>query len=266
MEGRVLGIRRKSRKDKKRSRSKRTREPKRSRKDSKRSRSERAREPKRSRKDEKRSRSPKIHERDIKYLKDAVAKMKYEKEGPSLETSKEDLLRAIEVAKNEITRLNEECAFHRARAEEAEKRAENAEWHRKQAYWGKGQGKSWKNPSTSWRNPKPYADESSWKKDDWKAAGWQLPAKKKDDRVETPGPKLVDLEEEDKEGKPDQEEDEIAAAHRAVLQDAVKESYAEPYRVKSVKELSESGFRALRPRRSTSRRSSLRSGRMKPPR
>ena len=228
----------KSRKDEKRSRSKRTREPKRSRKDSKRSRSERAREPKRSRKDEKRSRSPKIHERDIKYLKDAVARMKYEKEGPSLETSKEDLLRAIEVAKNEITRLNEECAFHRARAEEAEKRAENAEWHRKQAYWGKGQGKSWKNPSTSWRNPKPYADESSWKKDDWKAAGWQLPAKKKDDRVETPGPKLVDLEEEDKEGKPDQEEDEIAAAHRAVLQDAVKESYAEPYRVKSVKELS----------------------------
>ena len=164
--------------------------------------------------------------------------MKYEKEGPSLETSKEDLLGAIEVAKNEITRLNEECAFHRARAEEAEKRAENAEWHRKQAYWGKGQAKSWRNPSTSWRNPKPYADESSWKKDDWKAAGRQLPAKKKDERVETPGPKLVDLDEEDKEGKPDQEEDEIAAAHRAVLQDAVKESYAEPYRVKSVKELS----------------------------
>ena len=56
--------------------------------------------------------------------------------------------------------------------------------------------------------------------------------------MKIPGPKLVDLEEEDKEGKPDQEEDEIAAAHRAVLQDAVKESYAEPYRVKSVKELS----------------------------
>ena len=57
------------------------------------------------------------------------------------------------------------------------------------------------------------------------------PAKKKDDRVETPGPKLVDLEKEDKEGKPDQEEDENSA-HRAVLQDAVKKSYAEPYRVK----------------------------------
>ena len=42
--------------------------------------------------------------------------------------------------------------------------------------------------------------------------------------------------EEGKEGEPDQEEDEIAAAHRAVSQDAVKESYAEP--VKSVKELS----------------------------
>ena len=189
----------KSRKDEKRSRSKRTREPKRSRKDSKRSRSERARKPKRSRKDEKRSRSPKIHERDIKYLKDAVARMKYEQEGPSLETSKEDLLRPIEVAKNEI---NEKCAFHRARAEEAEKRAENAEWHRKQAYWGKGQGKSWKNPSTSWRNPKPYADESSWKKDDWKAAGWQLPAKKKDDRVETLGPKLVIWRRKTKKGSP----------------------------------------------------------------
>ena len=96
----------KSKKDEKRSRSKRTREPKRSRKDSKRSRSERTREPKRSRKDEKRSQSPKIHEKDIKYLKEAVARMKYEKEGPSLETSKEDLLGAIEVAKNEITRLN----------------------------------------------------------------------------------------------------------------------------------------------------------------
>ena len=76
----------KSRKDEKRSRSKRTREPKRSRKDSKRSRSERTREPKRSRKDEKRSQSPKIREEDIKYLKQAVAKMKYEREGSSLET------------------------------------------------------------------------------------------------------------------------------------------------------------------------------------
>ena len=53
--------------------------------------------------------------------------MKYEREGPSLETSKEDLLEAIKIAQGHIKGLTEECAIYKARAEEAEKRAENAE-------------------------------------------------------------------------------------------------------------------------------------------
>ena len=56
--------------------------------------------------------------------------------------------------------------------------------------------------------------------------------------METPGPTLVDLDEEDKEKGPAKEEDEIAEAHRAIQQEAIKESFADPYRVKSVKELS----------------------------
>ena len=56
--------------------------------------------------------------------------------------------------------------------------------------------------------------------------------------METPGFTLVDLHEEDKEKGPAKEDDEIAEAHRAIQQEAIKESYADPYRVKSVKELS----------------------------
>ena len=53
--------------------------------------------------------------------------------------------------------------------------------------------------------------------------------------METPGPTLVDLDEEDKEKGPTKEDDD-RGGHPA--RSYLKESYADPYRVKSVKELS----------------------------
>ena len=54
--------------------------------------------------------------------------------------------------------------------------------------------------------------------------------------------------------KSSQEDNEIAAVHRATSQHAVKKLYAEFYQVQLVKKLvaeNAVGFRALRPRRST---------------